>query len=72
MFSVTRPNQAPKNPERLDRLAELDEAFHEDPVALVAASRRNDVAGAAATLGTVSHPGNGAAVGLRIAIPGLA
>jgi len=42
-----------KNPERLDRFHELDEAFHRDLEALANASHRNDVAATAEALGVV-------------------
>jgi cytochrome c556 len=43
----------PRNPDRVDRFRELDEAFHGGLGALVQASRRNDVAATAEALGVV-------------------
>lgn len=43
----------PKNPDALDRFAELDEAFHAELVKLVEASRTNDVSATAQALGGV-------------------
>lgn len=43
----------PRNPDRVDRFRELDEAFHGGLGSLVQASRRNDVPATAEALGVV-------------------
>lgn len=43
----------PRNPDRVDRFRELDEAFHGGLGALVQSSRRNDVGATAEALGVV-------------------
>lgn len=45
--------RTPRNPERLERFHELDEAFHQKLEGLVEVSRSNDVQGTAKALGEI-------------------